>query len=158
MIPVFNLVVLALMLWAEIKARGFMNKTVRPLIIISMMVMQLLMLILFGFLSNSARIFTLTLIQGTIGMIYLEVGWYFLKKSSRVLKNKKRWYQVLRRVMIAMIIIFVATEIYCIVEVIEKHVTELTICSGLTDVLMQSYCSLAVACFCVMTYFTRKRS
>lgn len=95
LIPVFNLVVLALMLWAEIKARGFPNKTVRPLIIISLMVMQLLMFILFGFLQKSARIFTLTLIQGTIGMIYLEVGWYFLKKSSRVLKNKQRWFKVL---------------------------------------------------------------
>ncbi len=157
LIPVFNLVVLALMLWAEIKARGFPNKTVRPLIIISLMVMQLLMLILFGFLQKSARIFTLTLIQGTIGMIYLEVGWYFLKKSSRVLNNKKRWYQVLKRVMIAMIIIFVATEIYCIVDVIKKHVTQLTICHGLTDVLMQSYCSLAVGCFCVLTYFISAR-
>ncbi len=38
--------------------------------------------------------------------------------------------------MIAMIFIFVATEIYCIVDVIKKHVTELTICNGLTDLLM----------------------
>jgi len=80
LIPVFNLVALSLMLWAEIKARGFPNKTVRPLIIMLLMVMQILMFILFGFLKNSARIFTETLIQGTVGMIYLEVGWYFLKK------------------------------------------------------------------------------
>lgn len=92
------------------------------------MAMQLLMFILFGFLQKSARIFTLTLIQGFIGMIYLEVGWYFLKKASRVLKNKRWWYQILKRVMIAMITIFLAIEIYCIVEVAKKHVTAFNIC------------------------------
>jgi len=62
LIPVFNLVVLSLMLWADIKARGFPNKTVRPLIIMLLIGMQILMFIMFAFLGRAARIIFETLI------------------------------------------------------------------------------------------------
>jgi len=50
-IPVFNCVALGFMLWAEVKARGFTTwKDARAVIILTMIWLQLLMFILFGFL------------------------------------------------------------------------------------------------------------
>ena len=80
-----------------------------------------------------------------------------MKKSSRILKNKQAWHKTIKQVMLIMIVLFILTEAYCIVEVLKKGLTSGTLCQGLTDILMQTYCSLAVSCFCVLTYFITRR-
>ena len=115
------------------------------------------MFVNFAFLTDTAHIIGLTIVQGMTSMIYLLTAYYFMRKSSRVLKNKQRWNIVLKRTMVACCVIFVISEVYSLVLVFWKKATVYDFCYGFTDILMQSNCALAVAAFVVLTMFTTNR-
>ena len=90
-LSVVTFVILSAMTYFEVKARGCNKSNIRLLILGSLLVFQVLMFINFAFLTNTARILGITVVQGMTAAIISLTAYYYMRKSSKVLKNKKRW-------------------------------------------------------------------
>lgn len=62
---------------------------------------------------------------------------YFLKRSSRILKNKHKWTKYTNWFILIVLVIFVAIEIVCAITVYQNNVNDYTACLGWTDLLLQ---------------------
>lgn len=135
---VINLLVLALMLQYEFRLKSFTWQGYKTITLMCLVLFEVLMLINFAFAktSHSFRVMLQTVEEGTRGVIFFLVAMYFLKKSSKILKNKQRWAKATNWFLLVVLCIFVGIEIVCGVTIYKFDRTDYNACKGLTDLLM----------------------
>lgn len=86
-----NILTIGLMFGFEMKIKGFQKNGFKNVTLISMLMFCVIMFINFAFVkaSSSSRVLVQTLEEFIRGVIFFLVAMYFLKRSSRILKNKK---------------------------------------------------------------------
>jgi len=103
------------------------------------------------------RVILLLLEMGIRGILYYLVALFFLKRSSKLLANKRRWANLMNKLLIVVFGVYIVTACYCLSLVFAKKITEDRLCDGYIDILMQSDCFLVIIVFLIMSAFITKR-
>ena len=156
--PIFNSLVLGLMLNFEIKQRGFSWQGYKAVILLVLLFFQILMWINFAFAKQfyTFRVVLQTFEQGMRGICFFLVAMYFFKKSSKILNNKHRWIKITNVMILCVLIIFV-TEAICGLTLGSKPISDITECRGPTNVLLQFDQVLVLGFFIVLAYYISTR-
>ena len=139
------------------KHKGFTWWSMKSVILIFLMLFQLLTFIHYSIASVETRVIFLILEMGVRGLIYYLVALFFLKRSSKLLQNKQRWANVMNKLLIVVLLVYLITACYCLSLVFAENITEERLCDGYIDILMQSDCFLVIVVFVVMGGFINKR-
>lgn len=133
-----NLVTLTLMLGFELKIKGFTKNGFKNVTLISLLIFKILMFINFAFVkaSSSTRVLLQTFEDFIRGVIFFLVAMYFLKRSSRILNDKKKWTKLTNWFILIVLVLFVVIEIVCAVSVYSNDVNDYTACLGWTDLFL----------------------
>lgn len=111
----------------------------------------------FAFLTDTWRIIFQTIAYGSIALIYMLVALFFVRKSSKLLKDKQMWNSIVKWTFLACTIIFIISEVYCLTVIFVRKANVYNICLSFTDLLMQCNSTLAVGVFGGLSIFTGLR-
>ena len=103
------------------------------------------------------RVLLETLNEGVRGLILFLVAMYFLKKSSKILKDRHMWGRITNYYIGVVFITFVAVEVICGIYVYAADRTEFNSCCYLTDLMLQVDMVLVLTLFFVMAIFISRR-
>ena len=89
----------------------------KSIIVYLLAIFQVLMFFHYALATEEIRIVVLLLEVGMRGMIYYLVALFFLKRSAKLLRNKKRWSSIMNKLLVGILIIYFATAVYCLAKV-----------------------------------------
>ncbi len=144
-------------MFKERKHRGFTWISMKSVILELLMVFQLLTFFHYAIAGDEIRIVFLILEMGVRGFIYYLVALFFLKRKAKLLKNKKRWASLMNKLLIVVLMIYIATACFSLYIVFADEITEQRLCNGYVDILMQSDCFLVIIVFIILGAFITKR-
>ena len=160
MVPVFNFLILLLMLIYEAKSKGYQWKIIKEpkvSIIAIMCLMQVLIFIHYAMATEVARIFLLTMEEGCRTIIVLQLMNYFIRQAKRILKNKARWGRIWNTLWPISLLMYIIAEVYTIVMVAKNSINDESICHSGAYILVQLINLIIMIGFFVLGYFITKR-
>jgi len=89
----------------------------KSVIVYLLAIFQVLLFVHYALATEEIRIVVLLLEVGIRGMIYYLVALFFLKRSAKLLRNKKTWANIMNKLLIGILIIYFATAIFCLAKV-----------------------------------------
>ena len=99
LVPLFNLCILGLLIFWEVKTIGVNKKTMRDpknQVILTLTFMQFFIFIHYTMAEDVARVFFTTIEDGLRTVCFFLMMNFFIKSAGRLLRNKALWYKIYR--------------------------------------------------------------
>ena len=121
------------MLAYEIRRLGWSLSTFcdkKIIIFIILAVMQLLLFCHYAFATMVTRIFLQTLEEGCRTLVFFLTMNFFIKMSSKLMRNRQRWLNLYSALWKVAILLFFAVELYVVIKVSKNQLTDETVCDN----------------------------
>ena len=126
-LPVFNFVILSMMLYYELKSRGNHLKSLKEaklLVIVICAFMQVIIFCHYSMASEITRIFLQLIEEACKTLVFFWLMDYFLKQAKRLLKYKQKWNRTWKLMWAISLIVYLSALIYTIIIVSRDLLTE----------------------------------
>ena len=111
----------------------------------------------YAFATEVARIFLQTFEEGFRSLVFFLMMNFFIKMSSKLLKNRQRWLTVYKTLWRVALILFIVVELFVIIEVAKDRIIDTTLCNNSTYLFMQLSNTLLQVAFVILGFFINKR-
>lgn len=91
------------------------------------------------------------------GVLFYLIALFYLRQTYKILKNKNRWTSIMNKLLVLMLLVFVVTGGYCILLVMKKKLSEVTLCNSYIDVVIQSDISFVLIVFTFLGAYISRR-
>jgi len=95
--------------------------------------------------------------EGCRTLVFFLMMNFFIKMTSKLLKNRKRWLTIFRILWNLALLMFILMELYVIIEVAKEQLTDDKLCRTSTYLVLQVGNSILTVAFVILGYFIDKR-
>lgn len=111
----------------------------------------------YAFATQVTRIFLQTFEEGCRTLVFFLMMNFFIKMTSKLLKNRKRWLTIFRVLWNLALLMFIIVELYVIIAVARQQLTDDKLCRTSTYLVLQIGNSILTVAFIILGYFIDKR-